>query len=683
MIKFSKYKHGNELLNILEESDSFIPATDLMDKLHLSRRSVFYLINKVNKELDGHELFGITNIQNMGYYLPEETAKELQTVREAPVFNGLTLAQRTLIIPFILISRNYSSLSYLSSYLSVSKNTIIRDLSSVEDTLKKQQLEIVNTNKGKTVKGEELDKRRWVYENSDDLIQIYEQQTKVTINPVVPKQLELLEKITGNSLTDDAKVMLKCYLTWYLKRVKNPSMNLVDKNPDPHFSLAFTWANSLLQDSGVHNRSEAEYLTRIVNSRQFSFVNWDDPLIQTLKPITNSIIQRFNEVAGVSINPNENSLVSNLTVHLLSTYYRAKFNINYRHPSLDQIKVSYQETFDLTRIAVQPFEAFLKKKISDDEVALIALYFGGVLRNAYSTVSSSGQVLVVCSSGIGTSQLLLRKLKTTYPTVNFSGPMNVIQYENSTLDKVQLVISTIHLHPKKEIPIIHVSALPSDTEWNTINQALVRTNLIADDTIPQINVGTLMDIISTYSRIVDPDGLKDALKTYISRASHKDQIIKNNTEDSTVLFPNDVQLIDQNADWGQAIKYSMAPLQKDGQIEPKYVNKIITLAKKHGPYMALGNGIMLAHASPNDGVNKLGISFTMFKQPFDLVDPSKKIKLIIGLAPIDEQRHLSYLGLLMKKLQDKKWLDNLYEASSETELIKILKQSDLLETANK
>lgn len=157
--------------------------------------------------------------------------------------------------------------------------------------------------------------------------------------------------------------------------------------------------------------------------------------------------------------------------------------------------------------------------------------------------------------------------------------MNVIQYENSTLDKVQLVISTIHLHPKKEIPIIHVSALPSDTEWNTINQALVRTNLITDDTLPQINVGTLMDIISTYSRIVDPDGLKDALKTYISRVSHKDQSIKNNTEDSTVLFPNDVQLVDQNADWGQAIKYSMAPLQKDGQIEPKYVNKIITLTK--------------------------------------------------------------------------------------------------------
>lgn len=43
MIKFSKYKHGNELLNILEESDSFIPATDLMDKLHLSRRSVFFI----------------------------------------------------------------------------------------------------------------------------------------------------------------------------------------------------------------------------------------------------------------------------------------------------------------------------------------------------------------------------------------------------------------------------------------------------------------------------------------------------------------------------------------------------------------------------------------------------------------------------------------------------------------
>lgn len=529
------------------------------------------------------------------------------------------------------------------------------------------------------VVGAELDKRKWVYENADELIKIYRQQTKITVNPLVPKQLELLEKITGNSLTDDAKEMLNCYLTWYLKRLKNPDMNLIDKNPDSHFSLAFTWANSLLQDNQINNRSEAEYLTRIVNSRQFSFVNWDDPLIKTLKPITNAIIQRFNEVAGVSINPNENSLVNNLTVHLLSTYYRVKFNIHYRHPSLKQIKEGYQETFDLTKLAVHPFESFLKKELSDDEIALIALYFGGVLRNAYSTISSSGEVLVVCSSGIGTSQLLLSKLKTAYPSVNFSGPVNVIQYENSSLNHVKLVISTIHLYPKKSIPVIRVSALPSEVEWNTINQSLIRSKLINGNSLPQINVGTLMDIIATYSRVVDPEGLKSALRTYISQASHRET--QRVSQGSVAVLQDDIQLVTHANSWDQAIKYSMQPLQVNGQIQEQYISKIIRLTKKHGPYMALGDGIMLAHASPKDGVNHLGISITVFKKPFTLIDPNKQIKLIIGLAPIDEQRHLSYLGLLMKKLQDKEWLNSLYHVSSQTELVHLLEDSHLVESS--
>lgn len=679
MIKFSKYKHGNELLNILSQSDTFTPVSDLMDSLSLSRRSVFYLIKKINEELDDHELYGITNVQNMGYYIPDETRQELQNVNSTPVFSGLTLSQRVMLITFVLISRHYSSLMFLSSYLSVSKNTIIRDLTSVESILKKQHLGITNTSKGKVVVGDELNKRKWVYENADELIELYNQQTRIPINNMVLKQLKLLERITGNALTDDAREMLKHYITWYLKRLEDPSMRLVDQKPDPHYSLAFTWANSLLHDNQIENRSEAEYLARFVNSRQFSFVNWNDPLIQILKPITNSIIQRFNEVAGVSINPTQNSLVNNLTVHLLSTYYRVKFNINYRHPSLKQIKESYQETFDLTRLAVQPFETFLNKQLSDDEIALIALYFGGVLRNAYSTVSNSGEVLVVCSSGIGTSQLLLKKLRTAYPSVNFSGPMNVIQYENSTLARIKLVISTIHLHSKKQIPIISVSALPSDIEWNTINQALIMANLTARDSIPQINVGTLIDIIANYSKIVDANGLKSALRTYLSQTTHKEPTALNRTHDAPILSEKDVQIVPHVDHWEDAIQYSMDPLQESGQISQDYINKIIDLTKKHGPYMGLGNGIMLAHASPNDGVTQLGMSITVFKKPFALTESTKKIKLVIGLAPIDEQQHLSYLGLLMRWIQDKDWLNNLYSINDKDKLVELLQHSHLLE----
>ncbi|WP_054654740.1 PTS sugar transporter subunit IIA [Lentilactobacillus kisonensis] len=95
--------------------------------------------------------------------------------------------------------------------------------------------------------------------------------------------------------------------------------------------------------------------------------------------------------------------------------------------------------------------------------------------------------------------------------------------------------------------------------------------------------------------------------------------------------------------------------------------------------MGLGNGIMLAHASPNDGVTQLGMSITVFKKPFALTESTKKIKLVIGLAPIDEQQHLSYLGLLMRRLQDKDWLNNLYSIDDKDKLVELLQHSHLLE----
>lgn len=46
MIRFSKLKHGDDLLNLLATSDKFVPVNNLMEGLDLSRRSVFYLIKK-------------------------------------------------------------------------------------------------------------------------------------------------------------------------------------------------------------------------------------------------------------------------------------------------------------------------------------------------------------------------------------------------------------------------------------------------------------------------------------------------------------------------------------------------------------------------------------------------------------------------------------------------------------
>jgi len=73
ILSFSKHKHGNDLLLLLLAANDYITADSLQQRLHISRRSLFYLINKVNEELDQKAEFPITNVKKLGYYLPKET----------------------------------------------------------------------------------------------------------------------------------------------------------------------------------------------------------------------------------------------------------------------------------------------------------------------------------------------------------------------------------------------------------------------------------------------------------------------------------------------------------------------------------------------------------------------------------------------------------------------------------
>ena len=77
MIEFSHVKHGNEMLLELVNSPSVVSLKALENKLHLSRRSIFYVINHVNKELDTEGLYEIENIRGIGYLLPDETRQQL------------------------------------------------------------------------------------------------------------------------------------------------------------------------------------------------------------------------------------------------------------------------------------------------------------------------------------------------------------------------------------------------------------------------------------------------------------------------------------------------------------------------------------------------------------------------------------------------------------------------------
>ncbi|HIW70526.1 MAG TPA: PTS sugar transporter subunit IIA, partial [Candidatus Limosilactobacillus merdipullorum] len=340
-----------------------------------------------------------------------------------------------------------------------------------------------------------------------------------------------------------------------------------------------------------------------------------------------------------------------------------------------EITTNYQETFQLTKLSVSPLEKYLNAKLSDDEISLISIYFGSALRNQHHQAVKN-EILVVCSSGIGTSHLLFSQLRNVYPSVNFRRPFNTLELENVNWNNVAGIISTLPINYGHQVPHIQIQAMPSKADWHTIQRFLVDINLLSKETVSRINIESLMDVIAEYARIEHPQQLKEALTDFLLSANSVNMNYPNK-ERFLGINQQYLQLFTDQVDWKQAICQSFRPLERSGAIEARYTEKIIHSTIQHGDYMIIGNGIMLAHGGPADGVHKLGIGFNLFKQPFQSIG-GQTIHLVITLAPVDAKLQVPFLEVMLKFASDKKWLKQVIDSPTRADLVTHLQQSHLL-----
>lgn len=684
-MNFSKTKHGDSLLQELYNQKTPVSIETLENRLNISRRSIFYTIKQLNKELEAKNIDEIENIRKSGYTLSHKAknyflthttkAQQISSFNELNGnifhFPNLSKEERILITKYFLISRSYTSLNQLSVIFNISKNTVIADLQIIRHDFSKK-FTIENKRKGKVVVGKEKEKRKWIFSNLNSVLKILNRNFSFSSSPKYLQQLRLLERITGNTFTDDSRILLAYFMQWEIERIKISNLSIqlnLNRTSSNNSSLIYIWAQSFFNDEDIHNSYETQFLAEVVTTQSFQQINTKDPLLNRLIPVTQQIIDEFTNLTNIELPKEigEHNLKYMLASHLVSTYYRAKYHISYRNPLLDQIKSSYRATFEITKAALSPLKDIAGIQLSDDEIALITIYFSGALRSLQIGQSKqNSQIAVVCSSGIGTSRLLLMQLTQRYPTLNFIGPLNMIEFENLSKTNIQLILSTTKLSSTSNNfpPIIQIPPLPNTADWLNLDSYLRKNQLIKSSN-NSINIVTIMDIISNYARIVEPKNLENALNSYIYKSS-------SNKKPSLNSYFSDWQFTDQKMNWKEAVSFSLDNLLKNNIIEEKYINKIIELTENRGDYMALGNGVFLAHATPQSGVQQLGVSFTYFKKQFCIFNEDKPINFVIGLAPMDQKSHLKILSNLLRCIQNKDWITKLNTVSNSNDLYQLL-----------
>ncbi len=126
--------------------------------------------------------------------------------------------------------------------------------------------------------------------------------------------------------------------------------------------------------------------------------------------VVDRMIKEFQDYACV-IFEDFNGLSSDLYLHMKPAFYRVKYGIDIENPLLNTIQQNYKEVYYLTKKVIHHFEEYVRKSVSDDEIAYITMHFGAWMRKEGIVPNPRKTALLVCPNGIGTSRMLQYQLE--------------------------------------------------------------------------------------------------------------------------------------------------------------------------------------------------------------------------------------------------------------------------------
>ena len=127
-----------------------------------------------------------------------------------------------------------------------------------------------------------------------------------------------------------------------------------------------------------------------------------------------------------------------------------------------------------------------------------------------------------------------------------------------------------------------------------------------------------------------------------------------------VLKDRHILLQQTSKDWETCIKDAAQPLLNDHYINENYIEAMIAAVNKYGPYIVVGEGVALAHARPEDGVLKLGLSVMTLKEPISFGhETNDPVKLVFCLAATDNFSHLEVMKSIVNIISEQWKIDKI------------------------
>ena len=629
-----------EILDFIIENKQ-VSSEDILNKFQISKRTLYYDIKSINYEIKKYGQ--IKNINHKFAYVGSYSNLSIkEQCNDERFFN---IENRKHYILYEIINEQDVTIDNLADFMKVSKNTIVQTIEEIKKDLTPMGLQLIYKKNYKIVGHEYMIRELFIILMQEDL-ELLSHINKKTLN---------FDKENNIKLTDYSLANLSKFVEFLNKRIeKNFTIaNYKYRNEARKFYF-YNSAQQLLPKDA--NDDEKAYLCAYIST--LSSLN-SDVKEQLIENYVNKLVSRFEAKTAITLESKE-EFKKNIKRHLLSSYYRIKFRFPISSAALNEIKIKHNLLYTIIKDIIQNEKDFPDLKgIREEEIALIAAYFGGYLKGSRESGVRKNRVILVCPNGLTVSKILEIQLIKYVPTVEIIDTISLKELSDYK-GKYDYIVSTIELDEYENVIIVNPVLTKIDIE-------LLQNRLI---NFKQSNLNfdfeLIMQVIKKNANIINEEKLKEDLVNIIYRLEEREEyqpMLKD------LLNEKRINKVKKVSDWKEAIKLAAAPLLEDGSIDSQYVDGMIESVNKYGPYIVLADRFALPHASSKVGVNRLAMSLLSIEEEVDLL--GEPVNVFMVLAAIDNTSHIKALADLSELLYEEKNLE-VFKIGNKEEILNLI-----------
>lgn len=662
-----------KIIQVLLRENDYVSLKKIADITGVSRRSIYYDLCNINEWLDEQGIKELGVERGRGILLSQEDKfkiKESLGKKSSEGYYVFLPSERVKInICYIIHSKDPVYINHIMDVCQVSRNTVFGDMRIVIQKLREYDLDLkYEAKKGYEVCGDAVRKCALFFLYFNTLRHLFDNGIlKFFDRNEIHKHYERL-----NLLKSELKVeymegdLLSLAALMPVMRNYREKLYFAGLKKDEIFrSREFQLVEKYFSDM---EEEEKIYLTLHLLGSRVSVATdkfFEDKADQSVYGITKALVIEFEKTACVNFE-NKEELERALFVHIKTSMYRYKYGIQIGNPLRDDIVREYPNLFDITKKVSQYLEQMIGLPIPDSEVAYLSLHFGAYLKvSKYQ--GDRLRILIVCANGISTGNMIKREVVKLLSDVEIVGIVSAVDIVNAQ-DICDLIISTVNI--KSIVPVIVVNPILMDEDREYIlNHYMV--NGLHKNKIHNV----LFDTIKKYVDSSKHENLKkDIIHCLQGQPKNLDiALLEKENGILECLSLSKIMISKDNIAWQDSIYLAGKCLVESGSIEKSYLDVTISQTIYYGPYMFITDNIMLAHAKPEDGVNRMDISMTVFKTPIFFKE-GKLAEIIFVLAAIDHEKHLKILNDVFKIAENSENVRRIINANTETEIFKILNE---------